>query len=117
MGKDLLFIFPLINLPQPPLSIPFSVWEEWLAGPAIKKQLENPKKLWNPHKTMKGQCFSNHLKKLKSPFWSCYCAFPDVLTTVMKDLDSVDSGGMFLMKFMLLKEGFVESISEAPALA
>jgi hypothetical protein len=54
--------FPFINLPQPPSSIPVSVWEEWLAGLVIKKQLENPKKLWNPHKRIKGQCFSNHLK-------------------------------------------------------
>ena len=57
--------FLLINLPQPPSRVPVSVWEERLAGLGIKKQLENPKKLWNPHKRIKGQCFSNHLKNCR----------------------------------------------------
>lgn len=60
--KAFCLFFLLINLPQPPSRVPVSVWEERLAGPGIKKQLENPKKLWNPHKRIKGQCFSNHLK-------------------------------------------------------
>lgn len=56
--------------------------------------------------------FFKPLEKLKSPFWSCYCVSRDVLTTVMKDVDRVDSEGVFLMNFMLLRAGFTESISE-----
>lgn len=32
--------------------------------------------------------FFKPLEKLKSPFWSCYCVFGDVLTTVKKDTSS-----------------------------
>lgn len=47
--------------------------------------------------------FFKPLEKLKSPFWSCYCVFRDVLTTVIKDITDCGLCGMFSMKFQAPK--------------
>ena len=61
--------------------------------------------------------FFKPLEKLKSPFWSCYCVFRDVLTTAMKDPSSCGLGWNVFCEIPGLEmTGFVDSFREACAL-
>ena len=60
--------------------------------------------------------FFKPLEKLKSPFWSCYCVFRDVLTTAVKDPSSCGLGWNVFCEIPGLEmTGFVDSFREACA--